>query len=426
MMLLYGSGAVLLLGGTRLYKAALFPIVLLWFSNPIPHIFSLWIDLPLQHASAHIARSFAMHLGHSLTPDHLRLMFTPNFGMFIAPGCNGIRGSITMGFIALIAGYVYRFRWYANALVVIGAVLLGYVFNLARLCLLVLYYVVALHFNSLQDKAENADYLIGAALFLLATLLLFAVIHWLRDSDHPKAPDGAALPDQGEPENAVSRGRYARFGVMGLIALLGCSGLAQAYAASHAADDSAAHISADRFPQHLGSYTLVRSWNEAVLVGPVIYVWAEYAPAGGGTPITVGIAPSLGWHDPLICHYIRGEKPLWQGPLTVKTAGTAQASFDTAFYNDGATQYIEASTICRGGACGEFATERTHLGFVYTGLDPGSLLNPDPKRPLPMVVRAETLDLTVPPDTARQQLTGDLRDFLASIKLEDLTQPFSR
>src|ERR1039458_6785708 len=105
--------------------------------------------------------------------------------MFIAPGCNGIRGSITMGFIALIAGYVYRFRWYANALVVLGAILLAYVFNLARLCMLVLYYIVALHFPSLQDKAENADYVIGAALFLVATLLLFTVIHRLRDGRNP-------------------------------------------------------------------------------------------------------------------------------------------------------------------------------------------------------------------------------------------------
>src|ERR1039457_3601470 len=40
----YGSGVVLLLGGKRLYKAALFPIFLLWFVNPVPHVFSLWVD----------------------------------------------------------------------------------------------------------------------------------------------------------------------------------------------------------------------------------------------------------------------------------------------------------------------------------------------------------------------------------------------
>jgi len=127
----YGAGVVLLFGGTRLFRAALFPLVLLFFVNPVPHIFNTLIDLPLQRASAHVARSFAIALGQPLSPDQLRLMFTPDFGMFIAPGCNGIRGAVTMGFIALVAGYVYRFRWYAHTAVVTGAVLLGYVFNFA-------------------------------------------------------------------------------------------------------------------------------------------------------------------------------------------------------------------------------------------------------------------------------------------------------
>src|SRR5271156_5991060 len=175
----YGAGVVLLFGGTRLFRAALFPLVLLWFVNPIPHVFNVFVDLPLQRASAHVARAFAIAMGQKLSPDQLRLMFTPDFGMFIAPGCNGIRGAVTMGFIALIAGYVYRFRWYANAAVVAGAVLLGYAFNFARLCILVLYYLVALHFTSLQSQAEMADYIIGGCLFLIATLLLFYAINRL-------------------------------------------------------------------------------------------------------------------------------------------------------------------------------------------------------------------------------------------------------
>ncbi len=171
----YGAGVVLLFGGTRLFRAALFPIVLLWFVNPIPHFFNVLVDLPLQRVSAHVARAFAIALGQPLSPDQMRLMFTPDFGMFIAPGCNGIRGAVTMGFIALIAGYVYRFRWYAHAAVVAGAVLLGYVFNFARLCILVLYYLVALHFHWLRSRAEMGDYIIGACLFLFATFLLFYV-----------------------------------------------------------------------------------------------------------------------------------------------------------------------------------------------------------------------------------------------------------
>ena len=175
-MFAYGTGLVLLFGGVRLFRACLFPLLLLFFVNPIPHIFNVYVDLPLQRASAHVARAFAIALGQPLSPDKLRLMFTPEFGMFIAPGCNGIRGAVTMGFIAAVAGYLYRFRGRAHIAVVLGAIALGYLFNFVRLCVLVLFYLVALHFPSLQDRAENADYLIGAGLFFVAVYLLYLVI----------------------------------------------------------------------------------------------------------------------------------------------------------------------------------------------------------------------------------------------------------
>jgi exosortase J len=426
MLLAYGSGVVLLLGGVRLYRAALFPILLLWFANPVPHVFNLLVDLPLQHASAHIARAFAMHMGHSLTPDHLRLMFTPDFGMFIAPGCDGLRGSVTMGFIALIAGYVYRFRWYANALVVMGAILLGYVFNLARLCLLVIYYVIALHFTVLQNKAENADYAIGAALFLFATVLLFAVIHHLRDTRNPIALAAAVVPEQDGIRDPTPRKRFAQLAAMGAFVVLGGAALAQAPALLPASNSAVAEAAAEWFPPRLGNYTLVRTWKENFSPGVIAYVWAQYVPADGGTPIAIGISPAMGWHDPLMCHFIRGETPLWQGQLAVATADGVPINFNSAFYNDGVTQHIEAATICHGGACGEFTTERTHFGFIYTRLDSESLLSKYPRRPIPVLLRAETIDMAVPAEAARQQLTGDLRAFLASVKLYDLTRPYNR
>jgi exosortase J len=424
MLLAYGSGVVLLAGGVRLYRAALFPIVLLWFANPIPHAFNLLVDLPLQHASAYIARAFAMHLGHSLTPDHLRLMFTPEFGMFIAPGCNGIRGSVTMGFIALIAGYVYRFRWYANALVVTGAILLGYVFNLLRLCLLVLYYMVALHFPSLQNKAENADYLIGAALFLVATILLFTVIQRLRDARNASDLEAAAVPEGGGVDTSTPRAQYRRLAVMGVVVLLGCAWLADA--AMHPPPVAMADVAAARFPKRLGGYSLVRSWNETLPTGLLAYVWAQYAPVGGGTPIAIGVSPELGWHDPLVCHVVRGEQPLWQGQLTFETAGVVPINFDSAFYNDGLMQYLEASTLCNDGICNESVTDRTHFGFIYTRPDPKSLLGGEPRRPIPVVLRIETVDMALSSDSARQQLANDLRGFLTLVNLADLTRPYSR
>ena len=420
----YTAGVVLLFGGPRLFRAALFPIILTWFVNPIPHVFNVLVDLPLQRISAHVARAFAIALGQPLSPDQMRLMFTPDFGMFIAPGCNGIRGAVTMGFIALIAGYIYRFRWYAHSAVVIGAVLLGYVFNFVRLCILVLYYLVALHFTSLQDKAEMADYVIGGCLFLIATLLLFHAINRLREAP---GQTRSAAPLAPPPSPLLPISLYPRMALLLLIAILGCYRVARAtvhdrqLAASGGADRNAL----GQFPKQIGDYTLVRSWNENLITGPLIFHWAEYAPTNGGTHISIGVSPTLGSHDTLICHSARGEDPLWHGQLTLPTANES-INFSGAFYNDGATQYLEATTLCNGTVCGEYSSPATHFGFVYSKPDPQAMVTQDPVRPIPILIRAETTETTILPDVAREQMTAAVRSFAASVNLNSLTQPYRR
>ena len=406
-LLLYGAGAVLLLGGVRLFRAALFPIGLLWFANPVPRVFSVMVDLPLQAASAHVARSFAMHLGQRLTPDHLRLMFTPEFGMFIAPGCNGIRGSITMALIALIAGHVYRFRWMAHAAVVAGALLLGYLFNLVRLCLLVLYYIVALHLPWLKSRAEMGDYIIGGALFLLASYLLFSVIHRLRDARPTQEPMRPA---------GLARVRYAPAAAL---ALTGClTGVV--FAPYMQASPTLIRPAEERFPRTLGGYTLVRTWEETYDTGGVAYQWAEYTPAAG-LPVAIGISPTLSWHDPIICHAVRGEHPQWQGPLQARTV-TLPVNFNSGFYSDGITQVLEASTQCLDGQCNEFATPRIHFGFIYTPVNSSSLLK-SPARSLPVLVRAEEPVSAVAADTARGNLANSIESLVGYADLQDLTRP---
>jgi exosortase J len=422
----YGAGVVLLFGGTRLFRAALFPLVLLWFVNPIPHIFNVFVDLPLQRASAHVARAFAIALGQPLSSDQLRLMFTPEFGMFIAPGCNGIRGAVTMGFIALIAGYVYRFRWYAHVAVIAGAVLLGYVFNFVRLCILVLYYLLALHFTSLQDKAEMGDYLIGASLFLAGTFLLFHVVRRLSESPgqiKPPAMISMALsgPVRGSSFNL-------RIAAMLILVLFSCYGVARAYVHNRS-DSYAAQMKTDQdalglFPARIGSYTLARSWNENLLTGPLLFHWAQYVPADGGPSVSLGISPVLGSHDTLVCHSARGEDPLWRDQITLPTAGNISVNFSGSFFNDGATQYLEATTICNGASCGEYSSDRTHFGFVYSKPTPQVLFSQEPQRPIPILLRAETIDTTLPAEVARQQLMTSMRSFLSSVDLDGLTQPY--
>ncbi|MBS1800674.1 MAG: exosortase J [Acidobacteria bacterium] len=422
----YTAGVVLLFGGTRLFRAALFPIALMWFVNPIPHIFNVLVDLPLQRVSAHVARAFAMALGQPLSPDQMRLMFTPSYGMFIAPGCNGIRGAVTMGFVALVAGYVCRFRWKSHAAVVAGAVLLGYVFNFARLCLLVIYYIIGLHLPRLQNKAKLADYIIGACLFLLATQILFFVIQKL--GSKAKQPD----PQPGAAVAATANSAFFlrfRLAVMAVIAFFGCYGTARAVIHDIATDPSQTRTSATSqgvFPEHIGTYTLVRTWNENLVTGPLLFHWAEYAAAGEGTHISVGVSPEIGSHDTLICHSARGEDPLWKDQLNISMANKQAVSFSASLYNNGAIQYLEATTICSGSHCGEYSSDRRSFGLVYSKPDTHALLSQDPQRSIPILLKAETLDTRSLPEDAQKQLSADIKNFLGQTDLDVLVGPYRR
>jgi exosortase J len=421
----YAAGVVLLFGGVRLLRAAAFPVVLMWFVNPVPNFFTLHVDLPLQHASSLIARGFAHALGQPLTPDQLRLMFTPEFGMFIAPGCNGIRGAITMGFLALLAGYLYRFRWRVTAAMVVGAVLLGYVFNLVRLCALVVYYIVALHVRWLQSRAEMGDYVIGAVLFFVATALLFTLIQQLSPTGDLMPPRLERVEREEELRGAGLRSFVRRWCALAAVLLVGSVSYARGLVRDHEQAGVAAVVQ-ERFPQRVGGYRLQREWTESLPTGALIFYWASYVPDGEGAgagSVAVGVSPVLGAHDTLLCHSARGEEWLWHGDMALPTRG-GETSFSGSFFNDGATQYLEATTVCTGASCGQYSTARKHFGLIYSRPDTRTLLTQSPTRPIPILLRAETPDAAMAPDVARAELTARMKTFVAGADLAEFTRAY--
>ncbi|MGH8273703.1 MAG: exosortase J [Gammaproteobacteria bacterium] len=177
----YASGVVLLFGGPHTWRRAWFPLLLLICVNPVPGFFNSLVDLPLQYFASHAARGFAALIGVPVSQGTLRMMFTPHLGMFIAPGCDGMRGAVTMGYLALVIGYLYRLRWFRWGVYVVAAIALAYVFNVVRLCGVVGYYWFAMRFSMIADHGTLADYLIGGILFFCAALFLFSVPRWWRN-----------------------------------------------------------------------------------------------------------------------------------------------------------------------------------------------------------------------------------------------------
>jgi len=413
----YAAGMVLLFGGTKLLRAAWFPVLLMWAVIPVPQTFSRRIDLPLQHASATVARGFAHALGQPLTQDKLRLMFTPEFGMFIAPGCNGIRGAITLGLSALIVGYIYRFRWFVFAPVVAGAVLLGYLFNFLRLCLLVVYYTIAVPHPWMQNHGLIADYIIGGGLFIGALAIFFTVADKLRNAPGDVRPATTEQP----PVATRTRSYLARVAaVLALSTIFGLDVLHEYRAAPAQAKVL------PPMPERLGSYTLVRTWTDTLVDGIVVYEWGEYASADPAEAhISVGISPELGVHDAEVCHIARGEDPTWHGELDTASA-SGEVTLTAATYNDGRTQKLEASTVCDGGICRQYSQTGQHVTLIFARPHKTLPLQSDSTRQVPLMLKVESTDTMDPVSSVEPKLAAELETFLKEADLVKLTEPYSK
>ena len=99
---LYGSGVILLFAGPRVWRRPFSPWrCSYWYSRCPPRSVLGYLASGLIGAYRSLLR-----YPYWLCPYYpqLRLMFSPDFGMFIAPGCDGMRGAVTMGYMALIFG----------------------------------------------------------------------------------------------------------------------------------------------------------------------------------------------------------------------------------------------------------------------------------------------------------------------------------
>ncbi len=416
---LYATGMVLLFGGRRLLRAAWFPVLLMWAVIPVPQTFNRAVDLPLQHAGASVARAFAGVLGVHLTAGDLRLMFTPNFGMFIAPGCDGIRGAVTLGLTALVVAYVYRFRWFVFAPLVAGAVLLGYLFNFLRLCSLVIFDRIAVSYPQLQPHEQLADHIVGACLFLCALAIFFAIIERLRQDPADVAPP----PAEEKPRRfAPARPVIARTAAVLLLAAVFALDLWHNGMVNAASTGIPAALPA--MPDHVGDWRLVRTWQDTTMENILVYTWGEYAsPNSSVAHVSLGISPLLSIHDAEVCHIARGEDPTWHGEIVAPSPG-GELALTAATYNNGAVQRLEASTVCDGGVCRQYSETSKHVTLVFARPHKNVPLQTVSGRPVPVLLKVESLDTTAPVSVVEPQMAAALQSFLQQADLAKLTAPF--
>jgi exosortase J len=414
----YGCGLILLFAGTEVWRRAWFPLGLLLLSQPVPILATGLIDIPLQNISAHVARSFATLINFAPTTPQLRLMFSPDFGMFIAPGCDGIRGAVTMGYVALILGYLKRYAWYQWVGYVTGAVLLGYVFNFIRLCLLVVYYRIALGHPALEGVAKQADYGIGSCLFLVATLLFL----WLASQKQGTRAEretttGIALPPRLETA-------WIKCGAIALLALatlaLPSSALTYARAGTFNAESYAA-----RMPKQIGSFALARTWYEQQSGTPVVEAGSYSTPGSDEITLGVWIAQLSHLHDPASCWLARGLEP---DLLTVKPyriGGGKTLNLSTGYYSDGITDSIVVNATCSPQSCSQFqnASAGHRFGIVFLEEQFGSLAG-SAQHPVSIMVRIDRLHGNASKAATQQLLSDEAQKFVAGLDPTGMSRAF--
>ena len=431
----YGAGAALLFGGMPLLRKALAPLCLLLLIDPVPHWFNKLLDLPLQMLSANTARAFAHLIGLQPTGVQLQMMFTPTFGMFIVPGCNGVRGAITFGYLALIFGYV---RHLPARVLMVGtacAVLVGYLFNLLRLCVLVLYYRAGMSLPAIRPYGTQADYAIGVTLFLTAMLGLgFAISsyahrhglgrnglggHGLGGHDLDRHDLDRAAGEIAQPLPAGRRPVGRRALALTVMALVFFLPQARSMAGSFRKPLTAADA-LRAYPATVGAYRLTHTWEERDGQGALMFVFGDYQRAGTGEHLAFGVYLASEDHYVFLSKLTQGVKPESQSSVDAVTATGKPAHLITSVYREDGVLTLDAEGSCREGLCeGNVAGDGKRVGMMRPHL--ADLLVAPATRRVPILLRRRwSVATPLPESVLEQQFDASVREFLSGLNLQPL------
>jgi exosortase J len=397
-----------------LLRKAFLPLCLLLCVNPVPRAFNTHFDMPLQQLSASTARAFAHMIGLHPTGAQLRMMFSPDFGMMIVPGCNGIRGSITLAYLALIYGYIRRLKPERLAMVGLGSLFAGYLFNLLRLCVLVVYYRIGLSVPSIQSYGAGVDYAIGCTIFLVATIGLGFLVRAL-------APAADTVP----AEPVVVAHRFSNRGPAVLrvlcllvLTLIPISRAKSMLTAALARPEQAQQL-LQSLPQTVGPYRLVRTYSEQQYgVGGAslpTFLLGDYVADGSTNRITLALY-LVGYHRVIDSKSIEGLHPESTGSFQVQMPSAAPVPFGVSVYNDGEMRQFNAESICDEKRCADPSLD-------YESFHASDYVNNVSSKHLPILLRREWPDNNpAPPAVLLASFEHDAQAFVQGLNVPLLVE----
>jgi exosortase len=172
------NGAFILLYGMQAYRTALFPLLFLIFIVPIPTALMDNIIYFLQVGSTELTNLLFMASGAPYMRDGF-VFHLPNVSVEVAQQCSGIRSSMAIFIVAILAGYMFLKTYWKMIFLVVCAVLIAMFKNGIRIVTLSLlgnYVDPQILASSLHKEG-------GTPFFILGLLLLAPILFFLRRSE---------------------------------------------------------------------------------------------------------------------------------------------------------------------------------------------------------------------------------------------------
>jgi exosortase len=172
------NGTFILLYGMQAFRSALFPLLFLIFTVPIPTIIMDNLINFLQVGSTEFTNLLFMASGVPFVRDGF-VFHLPNISVEVAKQCSGIRSGMAIFIVATLAGYMFLKTYWKMIFLVICAVLVAMFKNGIRiltLSLLANYVDPRILESSLHREG-------GTPFFILALLLLAPILFFLRRSE---------------------------------------------------------------------------------------------------------------------------------------------------------------------------------------------------------------------------------------------------
>jgi len=354
-------------------------------------------------------------------------MFTPDFGMMIVPGCNGVRGSVTLGYLALIFGYIRHLRPRCLALTALGAFLMGYVLNLLRLCILVIYYRIGVNVPTIQPYGAGVDYGIGCTLFLFATLAVGLFIRWIEPEPVAQTTDAALAGSKAPPPSTrLGYSMVARTVCFLVLTLVFIVPMLSAGNSLHVSPPSEQTLLAS-FPAQVGPYRLIRTYDERDANGLIQFALADYsAPknnADAASTLTLGFYVGAGRHLVAYSRFAQGIRPDWTGSLDTVDAsahGPMKVHLVTTLYDDGIRREFNAETVCYETGCSA-SIDTEHNGFFVSAPKLSDVVSGSSNKHLAILLRRESPDSDGTSTVMLQsQFDADARHFTEQLNLREL------